>query len=48
VFDEAVKGAPQRHKAAYLSGMNIGDAAGQSAMLDLAPLRDALFLEPGV
>ena len=28
--------------------MNVGDGTGQSAMLDLAPLRDALVLEPGV
>ena len=30
------------------SGMNAGHGAGQSAMLDLTPLRYALFLEPGI
>jgi hypothetical protein len=28
--------------------MHIGDSAGQNAMLDMAPLRDALCLEPGI
>src|SRR5271154_5537828 len=48
MFDEAVEGPPQSHQAGNLSGMRIGDGTGQSAMLDLSPLFDAAFLEPGV
>ena len=48
VLDEAVEGPAQRHQAADLLRVHIGDRAGQAAVLDLAPLRDALFLEPDV
>ena len=48
VLDKTVKGPPQWHQAVHLRGMNVGHGAGQAAMLDLTPLRDALFLEPGV
>jgi hypothetical protein len=48
VLVEAVEGPPQRHRAADLGGMHIGHGARQATMLDIAPLRDALLLEPDV
>ena len=48
MLDEAVEGPPQRHQAGNLGGMRISNGPGQNAMLDLAPLRDAMRLEPGI
>ena len=48
MLDEAVERPPQRHQAGNLGGMHIGDGPGQNTMLDLAPLHDALRLEPGI
>ena len=48
LFDKAIEGSAQCHQACDLAGMHIGDAARQAAMLDLAPLRGAPLLEPGV
>ena len=48
VFDEAVERATRRHQTGNLGGVDIGDGAGQNAVLDLRPLRDALCLKPSV
>ena len=45
MLDEAIEGPAQRHQAGNLGGMHISDSAGQNAMLDLAPLSDALRLD---
>ncbi len=48
VLNKAIDRAAQRHQTAHFFGMRFGDRARQDAMLDLAPLLDAAFLEPCV
>lgn len=48
LLDKAIEGPAQRHQAGRFLGMHIGHSAGHGAMLDLAPLGDALSFQPSV
>ena len=48
MLDEPVEGTTNRHQAGEFLGVDISNAARQSSMLDIVPLRDALLLEPRI
>jgi hypothetical protein len=48
MFDEAVEDTALRHQTADFVGMHIGHGTRQTAVLDMPPLRDAMFLQPDV
>src|SRR3546814_14933846 len=48
MLDKAIEGPSHRHQADNLSGMHIGNCAGQDAMLDFSPLCDAPLFQPGI
>ena len=48
VLDEAVERTARRHQAGNFVGVHISDGAGQDAMLDMLPLRDAALFQPRV
>ena len=48
VFDKAVEDTALRHQAGDFLGMHISQGARQATVLDMPPLRNAMFLQPGV